>query len=162
MTTNQAFIDGQNFYRNTKTWQIDLFRFRRYLREKYGVAKAYYFLGAHEKERSRTYKLIETAGFILVFREHSNSMLGKKKGNVDTDIVFTIMAKLIDDQELGQIILVSGDGDYFKMVQYLVRKRRFYKLLAPDEHSVSSLYRRLPTCFIDILSVPHVRRLISR
>ena len=102
MTTNQAFIDGQNLYRNTKTWQIDLFRFRRYLREKYGVAKAYYFLGAHEKERSRTYKLIETAGFILVFREHSNSMLGKKKGNVDTDIVLRLWLSLSTTKNLAK------------------------------------------------------------
>lgn len=45
---NQAFVDGQNFYMNTKAnnWSVDLKKFRIYLREKYNVEKAYYFLGS--------------------------------------------------------------------------------------------------------------------
>ena len=142
---NQAFVDGQNLYMNTKenSWTVDLKKFRRYLTEKFQVDKAYYFLGAVDEQNQSLYELIQTAGFILVFREHSQNMLGKKKGNVDTDIVFTIMSKLIDDQELGQVLLVSGDGDYFKMVDYLIKKQRFCKLLAPNRHSTSSLYNRL-------------------
>lgn len=46
---NYAYIDGQNLYRGTvKTkpeWRIDLARFRVYLREKYHVEKAFYYLG---------------------------------------------------------------------------------------------------------------------
>ena len=45
---NIAFVDGQNIYMNTTkySWKIDLMRFRIYLRNKYNVDKAYYFLGA--------------------------------------------------------------------------------------------------------------------
>ena len=78
------------------------------------------------------YELIQTAGFILVFREHSQVMTGKKKGNVDTDIVFSIMSKIADNEPFDDVVLVSGDGDYFKMVQYLVNKNRFCKLLSPN------------------------------
>ena len=38
-TNNQAFIDGQNLYMNTRAsgWTVDLVKFRIYLREKYGA-----------------------------------------------------------------------------------------------------------------------------
>jgi hypothetical protein len=43
---NLAFIDGQNLYRGTTMtnpkWEVDLFKFRKYLTEKYDIQKAYY------------------------------------------------------------------------------------------------------------------------
>lgn len=160
---NQAFVDGQNLYMNTRenSWTVDLIKFRRYLAEKFNVVKAYYFLGAIDEQNQGLYELIQTAGFIIVFREHSQHMRGKKKGNVDTDIVFTIMSKLIDDDELGQVLLVSGDGDYFKMVEYLIEKHRLCKLLAPNRHSTSSLYRRLEPKYRMFLDDPAVKKKIA-
>lgn len=95
---NQAFIDGQNLYMNTKAfgWGVDFTRFRVYLHEKYDAEIAYYFLGAVDENQQKLYENIQKAGFILTFREHSQSMIGKKKGNVDTDIVFTVMEKIAD------------------------------------------------------------------
>jgi len=44
---NLAFIDGQNLYLGTqeKGWDMDYSKFRTYLRDKYDVKEAYYFLG---------------------------------------------------------------------------------------------------------------------
>jgi hypothetical protein len=92
---NFAFIDGQNLYMGTtqslEPWKVDLFRFRQYLRKKYGVSKAFYFLGIVNEENNELYTKIQDAGFILFFRQHSGLMIGKKKGNVDSDIIFQIM-----------------------------------------------------------------------
>ncbi len=87
---NLAFIDGQNLHMNTAKrnvgpWRIDMRRFRIYLQKKYGVEKAYYFLGFVQEENQGLYEEIQNAGFILLFREHNSAMLGKKKGNVDSD-----------------------------------------------------------------------------
>ncbi len=160
---NQAFIDGQNLYFNTKSygWKIDLARFRVYLREKYNVDKAYYFLGAVDNANEKIYSSIQEAGFILIFREHNQSMIGKKKGNVDTDIVFSIMEKIAEREKFDKIVLVSGDGDYFKMVQYLAMKGRFAKLLAPNKKSISSLYRPLSPQYTDFLDRPDIQRKIA-
>jgi uncharacterized LabA/DUF88 family protein len=150
---NQAFIDGQNLYMNTSAhgWRIDLARFRVYLREKYKVETAYYFLGAVDEMQQDLYESIQKAGFILTFREHSRNMLGKKKGNVDTDIVFTIMSKIADREKFDQVVLVSGDGDYFKMVRYLIERGKFAKLLAPNRKSTSSLYKPFTPKYVDFL-----------
>ena len=160
---NQAFVDGQNLYMNTNEhgWKVDLKRFRVYLKEQYNVEKAYYFLGAVDEENQDIYELIQEAGFILVFREHSQSMIGKKKGNVDTDIVFSIMAKIADKEKFDQVVLVSGDGDYFKMVRYLVEKERFCKLLSPNRHSTSSLYRVFTPKYVDFLDNSGVKNKIA-
>lgn len=42
-----AFIDGQNLYRGITDngWKLDYKKFRIYLSEKYGVKKAYLFIG---------------------------------------------------------------------------------------------------------------------
>lgn len=160
---NQAFVDGQNLYMNTAAngWQIDLCRFRVYLREKYNVEKAYYFLGAVNNDNQGLYELIQEAGFILVFREHNQNMTGKKKGNVDTDIVVTIMSKLIDDKDLDKVVLVSGDGDYYKMVKYLALRDKLCKLLAPNKHSTSSLYKSLAPQYVDYLDNPGIKKKIE-
>lgn len=92
---NQAFIDGQNLILGTTTsdkpWKIDLYGFREYLRRKYNVTKAYYFIGCIDDNLQDLYDMIQDAGFILVFRAHGEKMISHKKGNVDTDIVFTAM-----------------------------------------------------------------------
>ena len=95
---NQAFIDGQNLYLGTtnskKAWKVDLCKFRVYLEKKYKVSEAYYYLGCIDDRNTEMYNQIQRAGFILVFREHRSDLLSHKKGNVDTDIVFSVMKKL--------------------------------------------------------------------
>ncbi len=75
--------------------------------------------------------------------DHSQRILGKKKGNVDTDIVFDAMRKLIDNnEEFDKILLVSGDGDYYKLVKYLIEHKMFIKILFPN-NNYSSLYFKI-------------------
>jgi uncharacterized LabA/DUF88 family protein len=114
--SNLAFIDGQNLHLGTKEegWKIDLVKFRIYLKEKYHVTEAYYFLGYVSESQQDLYNNLQKAGFIVSFKEHNPAMSGKKKGNVDTDIVFEIMKNVIENPSFHKIILVSGDGDYKK------------------------------------------------
>jgi uncharacterized LabA/DUF88 family protein len=148
---NQAFIDGQNLYLGTTkakpTWQIDLDRFRVFLKDKYRVDKTYYFLGVYDGKYQKMYDSIQAAGYILVFREHASSQISKKKGNVDTDVVFYMLSKIIDKEKFDGIVLVSGDGDYWRTVDYLIGKNRFAKLLAPSKKAISSLYKRIPDSY---------------
>ena len=48
--SNIAYVDGQNLHLGTKgmteyAWHVDLTKFRVYLRQKYDIQKAYYYLG---------------------------------------------------------------------------------------------------------------------
>ena len=45
------------------------------------------------------------------------------------------MKNLVDNHEFNKIILVSGDGDYKKLVDYLIGKDKFKKILFPNKNS---------------------------
>lgn len=164
---NLAFIDGQNLYMNTakkeiNPWKIDLERFRIYLEKKYSVDRAYYFLGYLQETNQELYEEIQNAGFILVFREHNPAMLGKKKGNVDPDIIFHVMKKLYKKEDFNKIILVSGDGDYKLLVDFLIEENRFDKILFPDRKYRSSLYKELSNNYFAYLDDTDVKNKIGQ
>ncbi len=152
---NLAFIDGQNLFLGTtksqKSWRVDLKKFRVFLRDKYHIERAYYFLGCVDDRNQALYDEIQEAGFVLKFREHNTAMLGKKKGNVDTDIVFDIMKRLYKKESFDKIVLVSGDGDYKKMVDFLIVEERFKKILFPNKKFASSLYKQISRVYYDYL-----------
>lgn len=162
---NQAFIDGQNLYLGTTTsenaWKVDLRRLREYLRRKYKVKKAYYFLGCVDDGNQDLYDNIQDAGFILVFRAHSANLATVKKGNVDTDIVFKMMRNYHEDPEIDKFFLISGDGDYFRTIKYLYDHNKLGKVLFPAHHKASSLYRQLGGSYYDYLDSPDIRRKIE-
>ncbi len=162
---NLAFVDGQNmFFGTTKchecakrlgielqniklsdcscgtAWEVNLTKIRVYLKENYKVSEAYYFLGNLQDRNEELYKEIQRAGFILVFKEHHNKAKSRKKGNIDADLVFEVMKNMVDNPEFDQVILVSGDGDYKKLVNYLILKKKFRKILFPNKEFASSLY----------------------
>ena len=173
---NIAFVDGQNLHLGTTkcvtcmnnlgikienfkksacvcggAWKVDLKKFRIYLQDKYSVNEAYYFLGNLQEENEYLYKQIQKAGFIVEFKERKSSSTSKKKGNVDSDIVFEIMRTYIEDNTIDNFILVSGDGDYKKVVNFLLGKGKFKKILHPNETFASSLYKKLGSEYYDYL-----------
>lgn len=162
---NIAFIDGQNLHLGTtlseKPWKIKLSKFKIYLEKKYNIKEAYYFLGNIQEINQDIYSEIQKAGFILVFKKHNLSMLGKKKGNVDTDIVFEIMKKLYKKINFEKIVLVSGDGDYKILVDFLIEENKFKKILFPNKKFASSLYKSLGGEFFDYLDNKDIQNKIS-
>lgn len=148
---NSVFIDGQNLHLGTMQngWRVDHNKLRVYLKDKYHVTEAYYFLGYISNEEQDLYNNLQKAGFIVVFKEHGSGLLAKKKGNVDTDIVFEMMKNLVDNKDFNKFLLVSGDGDYKKVVDYLIKKNKFKKILFPNKKFASSLYKSLGSEFFD-------------
>jgi uncharacterized LabA/DUF88 family protein len=162
-TPNVAFIDGQNLHLGTKEkgWSVNHARLRTYLHDKYKVGEAYYFLGFVSEGEQDLYDNLQKAGFILSFREHSSALKGKKKGNVDCDIIFSLMRKLVEQEPFNKVYLVSGDGDYKKLVDFLIKKDRFGKMLFPNMEYASSLYKSLGGEFFSNLGDPGVRAKIA-
>jgi len=159
---NIAFIDGQNLYLGTaeENWKIDYKRFRIYLRDKYNIKDAYYYFGYLSEPQQNLYNQLQKAGFIIVFKEHMGSFKTQKKGNVDTDIVFEMMKNVIET-DFDKIVLVSGDGDYKKTVDYLIQKNKFEKILFPNKKFASSLYKKMRSHFYVYLSNKDIKKKIQ-
>lgn len=164
--SNIAYIDGQNLYRAIKEaddpWELDLYRFRNYLKRKYGIDEAYYFFGFYESSNQNLYTILQNAGFTIKWREHGSDAFSQKKGNVDTDIVFQAMHDFIERDDVDKIFFISGDGDYFKTVEYLLKKEKLGRILFPVRKNVSSLYKKIPESYKAYLDEPGVKRKIGR
>jgi uncharacterized LabA/DUF88 family protein len=161
---NIAFIDGQNLYMGTGSdkpaWHVNLKKFMVYLRDKYKVTKAFYFLGCVIDCNDKLYDEIQEAGFILKFREHNSAMLGVKKGNVDSDIIFHVMKMLYQKEVFDKMVLISGDGDYKMLVDFLIEEDKFKKILFPNKNFASSLYKKLGSEYFDYLSNESIKKKI--
>lgn len=147
---NYAFVDSQNLYLSIKElgWDIDFSRFRVYLSEKYGVKKAYLFIGYIENNQN-LYTELQTAGFICIFKPTLVYKDGTTKGNVDAELV---LQSMIDINEYEKAIIVTGDGDFHCLVRYLIKENKFKKLLIPNQKKYSALLKRFPSEYIAFIS----------
>jgi uncharacterized LabA/DUF88 family protein len=157
MKPNYAFIDGQNLHLGTAKaeldpWMVDLARFKVYLKDKYKISRIYYFLGYVHDDNATLYTRLQELGYIVVFKKQIYEMKSTKKWNIDSDLIFRVMEKLIEEpDEFGKILLVSWDGDFKILVDYLIKKDRFLKILLPNKKFASSLYKQLDIVHRDFL-----------
>lgn len=137
-----AFIDSQNLNLGVKSqgWKLDFRKFRQYLRNKYNTEKAYLFIG-HLDGNEALYTFLQEAGYILIFKPTLEQKINGKiniKGNVDAELV---LHSMIQYKNYDKAIIVSGDGDFHCLIEYLVEKNKLLKILAPTNH-YSSLLRK--------------------
>jgi len=152
---NYAFIDWQNLHLWTTTewWYIDPVKFRIYLKDKYKIEKAYYFLWHIIYENNPLYTRLQEAWFIVVFKKQMEDMVTNKKWNIDSDLIFHVMEKLLEDwKKFDKIVLVSWDWDFKILVDYLIRKNRLQKILFPNKKFTSSMYKSVELKYKDFLT----------
>ena len=118
-------------------------------------------MGFVQDKNEDLYDLIQKAGMILKFREHNSAMLGKKKGNVDSDIIFSVMKKMYKKEKFDKLVLVSGDGDYKMLVDFMIEEGKFEKILFPNKQYASSLYKEIGSEYYDYLDNPDIKRKIT-
>lgn len=147
---NFAFIDSQNLNLSIRQlgWILDYQRFRVYLREKYGVTKAFLFIG-YVSGNQALYTALQSAGFICVFKPTLVYSDGSIKGNCDAELVLQAMIEL---SNYDRAVVVTGDGDFHCLVKHLVTIGKFEKLLIPNQKKYSALLRRFPSQYLAFVS----------
>jgi uncharacterized LabA/DUF88 family protein len=154
---NYAFIDSQNLNLGTQRmgWKVDWRKFRQYLLKKYNVEKAYMFIG-YMSENEQLYEYMHELGFLVVLKptidipathqvENKDSVdkvpgneepekekekeKSSVKGNVDAELVLYAMKEI---NNYDQAIIVSGDGDFFSLVEYLDENKKLAYVMAPN------------------------------
>ncbi len=138
---NYAFIDSQNLNLAIREqgWVLDFTRFRRHLQDKYNVTKAFIFIGFVPQNQD-LYTSLQKSGYILVFKPTLTLGDGKVKGNVDAELVLHAM---IEYPSYDKAVIVTGDGDFYCLVDYLLKQGKLEKLMIPNRHKFSSLYRKV-------------------
>lgn len=143
---NYAFIDSQNLNLGVQRvgWKMDWKKFRQYLKDEYNVEKAYMFIG-YIPDNEDLYRQMQDAGYLVVLKPTVDMFMTKEeiadekhvtKGNADAELVLHAMKELTN---YDKAIIVSGDGDFFCLVEYLDSIGKLHCLLAPNDH-YSTLY----------------------
>jgi uncharacterized LabA/DUF88 family protein len=135
-----AFIDSQNLNLGIlrQGWKLDFRRFRVYLKEKYGVERAYLFIG-YLPENQNLYKSLQEYGYVLIFKPTMKTPDGKIKGNCDAELVLQAM---IDFPHYEKAVIVTSDGDFSCLVEYLYRQDKLEVILSPGRVHCSSLLKK--------------------
>jgi len=146
-----AFIDSQNLNLGTQRmgWKMDWRKFRELLRNKYGVTQAYMFIG-YMVENESLYEYMHELGFLVVLKPTVDVSAPKEaaqsgevatsksaddkdkpvvKGNVDAELVLYAMKEL---PNYSSAIIVSGDGDFFSLAEYLNEQGKLKAIMTPN------------------------------
>lgn len=146
---NFAFIDSNNLNLAIQElgWKLDFKRFRIYLLEKYRVEKAYLFIG-YLPENQNLYRSLQEFGYVLIFKPIMRDGDGEVKGNIDAELVLQAM---IDYDKYKKAVIVSNDGDFYCLVNYLYEKGKLKKVISPNYKKCSALLKKAAKEKIDFL-----------
>lgn len=134
------YIDGNNLYRSAKElgFKIDYRKFRGWLRQKHNPEFVYLFIGL-VPERTKFYEYLQSCGYILVFKQ-TVSVGEKIKGNCDAELVLKSTSDFYT-KSFTSCILITGDGDFGCLVEFLKENNVISRIIAPDKNKCSILLR---------------------
>lgn len=132
------FIDAGNLFFAQKTlqFQIDFLKFK----SLFPVNSIFYYFTAfnpYKVSQSKFLVWMKKNGFFLITRELEYSTYGFK-GNLDTEITLYLITQGLKHEE---IILVSGDGDFLPIVDYLRNKKKTIYAFSTKGHIKTSLLK---------------------
>ena len=116
---------------------MDFKRFRIYLKDKYSIEKAYLFIG-YVDGNNQLYVNLQSAGFICVFKPTLIYKDGTTKGNCDAELVLHTM---IEYTNYDKALIITGDGDFYCLVKYLIEKDKLEAIVIPNKFKFSALLR---------------------
>lgn len=159
--TVYAFIDAENLYIGVKNdlknkagrilyngWEIDYRKLRLYLKNKYNVSKAYFFIG-NLPGRESFYAALQEMGYTVALKPtlpYIEQGQKKSKGNVDAELVLYASALTYDKYD--KAIIISGDGDFLCLAEYLDSENKLYRILTPNYKYSSLLNKFAPSIVI--------------
>lgn len=154
---NYAFIDSQNLNLSVQAqgWKLDFKRFRVYLLDIYGVKRAFIFIGYIPTNQS-LYTSLQEDGYILIFKPTLHLPNGKVKGNVDAELV---LHSMIEYPNFDKSVIVTGDGDFYCLIEYLKKQNKLERLIIPDRYKFSSLLRKFG---LDLIFMNDLRSKLER
>ena len=101
------------------------------------MSRAYVFIG-YVKGNEDIYESFNEAGFECIFRPTSKNK-GMIKGNCDSELVLHTL-RLMNFYD--KAIVVSGDGDFASLVEYLIFHEKLIALIVPNRERYSGFLKR--------------------
>lgn len=147
---NHAYIDGANLHRGTAKlgWRIDYQKFYTWLVEKHHIKRACIFMG-YIPANDNLYMKMWKAGFLVRFKDTIADSSGSIKGNCDADMVLRSVRDVYESV-FDKSVIVSSDGDFSCLVEFLQEKGRMSSILSPnDKCSVLLMRTQTPLTYLN-------------
>ena len=146
-----VYIDWANLEKGSQSlgFDIDYEKFFVWLRLKYLADKIYMFMG-FLPEYAERYLYLQEFGYNLVFKDTVRDIHGDVKGNCDGEMILKIALDYYDDS-FDSCFIVSGDGDFRCIVDFLNERNKISAVLVPCKARHSILLKR-----IQALSIIHL------
>lgn len=145
-----VFVDVQNMYYSAKFIHHSKVNFGKILEAAVADRKLIralaYVIKAEAPEEQSFFDALDKQGFEVRQKELQTFFGGAKKGDWDVGLAMD-MVKL--SGKLDVVVLVSGDGDYVPLVQYVQNQGVIVEVLAFTE-SASSKLRESADLFLDL------------
>ena len=157
-----VFIDVQNMYYSAKNLFNKKVNFGNIVAEAVAGRKLIrsiaYVVRTETQDEQPFFEALYNLG--IETREKDLQIFNSGMKKADWDVGLTVDAIRLSSS-LDAIAIVSGDGDYRKLVDYLIKKDKFAKMLFPNIKFASSLYKPLGGEFFDFLEKRDVRTKIE-
>lgn len=149
-----AFLDATNiiYGASDSGWKMDFKKLSRYLKERYDAEKILYYAGvdAENKKQLRFYEKLQEFGYLLRLIPVKTFKDGRKKADVDSRMTFEMMLYF---DKYDRALVMTGDGDYYWVLEYLLLKHKSVKLLAHASSTARDLKKMFEGNFQDLNDV---------
>lgn len=143
------FVDVSNMFFAAKKYEANL-NFKEVLKASVAGRKLVraiaYAVKANSPEEESFFEALDKSGFEVKLKDLQVFWSGKKKADWDVGIAMDMirMAEMVD-----VLILVSGDGDYVQVVEYLQNHGRLVEAVGFNEGASAKLLERVDD-FLDL------------
>lgn len=96
-------------------------------------------------------------GYLCVFKPTLTYKDGTTKGNCDAELVLQAM---IEYENYDATVIVTGDGDFYCLVKYLLEKNKLKRVLVPNILKYSALLKRFGGKHLSFMN--NLRTLLER
>jgi uncharacterized LabA/DUF88 family protein len=134
------YIDGSNLNLSAKNHglEIDLNLMLLYLKEKYYINSCKYFT-PNFKFLETEFEILKQSGVEIIYKKIYREDK-KVKANCDVEISHHITLD-VRDGKVDKVILLTGDGDFYSLLEYIESNNVEAKIIAIYPKDTSRLYR---------------------
>lgn len=151
MRSVYVFIDASNIIYGCRGsgWKMNFEKLIQYLKTRFGVNRVLYYAGldSENKKQLLFYEAIQRFGYELRLVPVKTFVGGKRKGDVDARLTFEAMKYF---PQYDEAIFLTGDGDYFWLLEYLLESGKTIRLLAHRECTAKELRQLFGGAFTDL------------
>ena len=115
-----------------------MIKFRILLTERYGVTRAYMFIGFIPGKQDM-YRDFQKMRYMLISKPTLPNKDGGIKGNCDAELVLQAM---IDLNDYKKAVIVTGDGDFQCLIKHLRKIDKLGYVISPNREWCSILLKR--------------------